>query len=309
MTYLRLTAMTLALFTAFSVQSFEPRYHNEVLEERTKLALEIPPGLSTRLVFPFLIDENVNEPTFKVSVPNSTVFTVEEAENSGQASLQEQNTLVIKAKPAEGVTKNTVHYSNVFISVNGYHLTVALKVAPLMPEKYYTDVFFSLTEKDQAYLINKIVDKKIESLEKVYQEKEKDLARLAKKEAIKNISSIALAEPDDYGIKEEYDLEFDNGQRAELYVDKAISFDGHYFVLAFELENKSNSDLEIKNIALETMTKKSFGEISTALNCPNVIRARELVKCGLVSENASLFDSKESRMKITTDAGGGLAEW
>lgn len=297
------------ILVPFKTFSFEPRYHNAVLKERTKLALDISPGLSTRLVFPFLIDKDENEPTFKVSVPNGTVFSVEEAEGSNDDALQGQNTLVIKASIPDNLTKDTVHYSNIFLSVNGYHLTIALSLAPLGTKKYYTDVYFSLTEEDQTYLINKIIDKKVDALERVYQEKVKDLKVMAKQEAIKNISHIALAEPEDYGIKEEYDLEFGNGQRAELYVDKAISFDGHYFVLAFELENKSNSDLEIQNVALETMSNKAFGEITTALNCPEVLRARELVKCGLVSENPSLFESKETRIKITTDAGGGIAEW
>ena len=292
-----------------NAKAFKPRYLNHTLEERTKLSLEIPSGLSTRLVFPFLIDGTVNEPTFKVSVPNASVFTVEEAASKDLKGLQEQNTLVIKSKPVEKMTKQTIHYANVFISVNGYHLTVSLKLAPLMPEKYYTDVFFNLTDADQSYLINKIIDKKIEALERDYADKLKGLDQLAQKAAIKNIGNIALAEPDDYGIKEEFDLRFENGQRAELYIEKAVSLNNQYFVLAFDLENKSNSDFELKHMVLETGKKKNWRKIDSTLNCLTVIRARTVAKCSLVSEDAALFESKSSRLKITTDAGGGNAEW
>lgn len=298
------------LILPVSSYGYEPRYHNAVLEERTKLALDISPGLSTRLVFPFLIDKDENEPTFKISVPNNTVFKVAEAEANNEGALQGQNTLVISANMLDGEqAKNPIHYSNIYLSVNGYHLTLALSLAPLNSKNYFTDVFFSLTDKDQTYLLNKIIDKKIDALERSYQEKEKELKAMAKAEAIKNISDIALAEPEDYRIKEEYDLEFGNGQRIELYVDKAISYDRHYFILAFEMENKSNSDIELKHIILEASTNDTYGEIKAALNCPDVLRARELVKCGLVSENSALFDSENARMKFTTDAGGGIAEW
>ena len=144
-----------------------PKQLDITLEERTSLSLEMSPGMSTRLVFPFLIDPELNEPTFKVSIPNSAIFKIEDDHLAGQ------NNLVIKAEMLDGSPNGILHISNVFISVNGYHITISLKLTPLNTKHYYTDVFFQLSDTEQKYLVDKIVERRLADLEKRFHEKEK----------------------------------------------------------------------------------------------------------------------------------------
>ena len=299
----------LAIFFVLSTSAYAlaPKYKDVTLKERTNFSIEIIPGLQTRLIFPFKLDDGMNDPVFKVSIPNSKVFKVEEIDKKSQ--LKGQNTLILKSELIEDYDVNNPHYAAVFISVNGYNITIMVKTATLQSKKYYTDVFFNLSKDDLEFLISKKVDARIQVMKKIYEEKELNLVKLAKSEAIKNVSVIALEKPDVYSIKKEFDVDLNDAQRLELYVVEALNYSDHYYVLTFEIESKGNYDVKIEDVNVALFAKKTRYSVITALNCPSVLRAGELVKCALVSEDRRLFNNDKVSLGIVTDVGSGEIEW
>ena len=276
-----------------------PKQLDITLEERTSLSLEMSPGRSTRLVFPFLIDPELNEPTFKVSIPNSAIFKIEDDHLAGQ------NNLVIKAEMLDGSPNGILHISNVFISVNGYHITISLKLTPLNTKHYYTDVFFQLSDTEQKYLVDKIVERRLADLEKRFHEKEKHLDKLAKKSATKNIGQLVLSDQKIFKIKEAFKIKFDSGQRVEVYLDEITAFGEDYFVLLYELKNLSNTDLVLDQFRVEV----DDSIIDTQSNCATQLQQRETIRCALVANDSRFFKPKRLSFEIQTDAGTGEVTW
>jgi len=295
------------LLLSTSSYAIEPKYKDVPLKERTKFTLDIIPGMPTRLVFPFKLDDDANDPAFKVSVPNSNIFKIEES--GRENGINGQNTLIIKAELVQDFDPNKPQYAAIFVSINGYHITIIAKAASLTSKKYYTDVFFNLSEDDREYLIAKQVDKRIEKMKQVYKEKEDDLEKQAKTEAIKHVSIIALNEPDIYRIKESFMVELQNEQRLELYIKEAFNYADHYYVLSFELENRGNSDIKLSGVDIKGSEEKPAVPINTSLNCPSVLKAREAVMCALVSEDRKLYKNEVMNISLVTDVGVGVVEW
>ncbi len=295
-----------SLFFSASLLSdptLEANFKPVKLEEFTTLSLKIMPDAGTQLIFPFLLDNPELKPTLKLRLTNANGFEVPHTADDISASLTGQNTITIIGKFNETSPK-AIYLGNLFITVGGYNLSIALKTT-LNPKEHISNIVFNIDDTERHHLVEQTVKYRTKQLEDDYKRKVANLDNAASDHSLKYIATLALIEPSTTRYKESGTITIDDG-RIEAYADKVMTYGEEYSILLFELENLTNKDYDIKGI--DIVVDNGDTVISGSYNCNNRLRADTSVKCGYVSSRI-FAEAKQITMVIRTNRGQGEFKW
>jgi hypothetical protein len=297
-------ALLLLVTPAWAVNTLTPQFKHVQLEEFTALTLDILPDAGTQLIVPFLLDNPDLTPSLKIRLTNDDGFNVPHKSEEIKALLVGQNTISIIGKPGEN---SETYLGNLFISIGGYHLSIALRTTYDV-RKHVSNVVFNIDDKERELLIENIINKTKQQLEASYQEKLSELDRIAAQQSLKHVAAMALEEPDYQSFKIDDDLDI-NDTRLIIYVDSILSYGDKYRVLLFEIENRSTKDIKLSNVNLAALREGGADHIVGSLQCPETLKADSVNKCSYASTDTMMSEAKELKLEFTTDRGVGVFIW
>lgn len=297
----------LVALPAWATPAINPAYKEVELSEFTSLSLDILPDAGTQLIFPFVLDNPELTPPLKVQLTNSDGFAVPTNPKDMKVQLTGQNTLSIVGVPAVNEL-NPVYIGNLFVSVGGYNLTVALRTT-YDPSKHVTNIIFKIADNKRDHLIEKAAERKIAILQKNYEEKMKRLDVDAASASLAHVAAVALEEPTTTAFKTEENLDI-NDKRIIVYIDRLMDYNGKYQILLFDLENHNSSDFSVENLTLSTVTDKA-GErnITGYFKCDRRLRGDEVNNCSFVTTDRHVLEGDKLKLSVNTDRGTGAVSW
>jgi len=306
---IRLIYFVLLIVTCNVVYSatLTPKFKKVALQEFTSLILEIMPDAGTQLIFPFELDNKELSPALKIRLTNTDGFDVPHTEAEVQVLLKGQNTISILGKPNLN-SPNAVYQGNLFITIGGYNLSIALKTT-YEPKRHISNIIFDISQIGRDHLIENMVARKTKNLDKKYQRKLNDLDTRAKQMSLLHIAKMATNDSDSTNYKEDGDIEID-GKRIVVYSDRLISYGNDYFVLLFSLENYSSDDFTLLRSELTAHTEKGYDvALKGSFNCATRLNADTTNECTFATTDKNILTALRLSLSINTDRGEGSFKW
>lgn len=305
--------LTLFFLCMFSFQTsaidVKPDFEDVELKEFTSLNIEVMPDVGTQLIFPFLLDNPELLPDLKISLSNSNGFAIDALDNNkSDESTEGQNTIVITANRAKSEGNPTpVYLGNLFITIGGYNLSIALKTTYDVRE-VVTNYRFNVSEEDRKHLVEHAVNRHKNLLDKQYQEQLEDLDTRARKMSLGKLSALALMKPRYTAYRLDDDLLI-NGERLVIGVDEFTSYGSEFHVLTFDVENFSSRDFMISSLSISG----SFEGVDRVLNgdfeCPESIKSDGRYHCAFATLDGSFINADSLSLSFSTDRGLGVFKW
>jgi len=163
-----------SLAVAAAPAGAEPRVKHVPLKEFTRLTLDIVPDYGTALVFPFILDDNM-EPPLQIHNTNKTAFSAR--------YQQGQYTIFVGANPPAQGGPVPNYRGLLYVTVGGYNVTIELRTTTKVARNY-SNIVFTLSKEKREYLIRQAVQRRAKALEAKYQKKLAALDRRAEEKAL-----------------------------------------------------------------------------------------------------------------------------
>jgi len=293
-------------FAATAAPSLKPTFKHVKLKEFTELQLEILPDAGTQLIFPFVLDNPDLTPELKVRLTNSDGFQIEDEGNDMLSLVKGQNTLSIIGKYSED--PGAIHLGNLFITIGGYNLSIALKTT-YDTTHAISNVIFDIDDSTRTHLIDAAIKRRTDELDKSYKERMAALDQQAQADALSHVAIMATAHPDTTNYKEEGNIELDK-ERVVVYADKLVNYENKYFVLLFELDNKSRGDIALDTVDLYALDGEDKEQhIAGSFNCEKRLNADTSSKCSFATQAKEIGDAPKLRLDLKTSRGQGSFVW
>lgn len=304
--FLSVVLCSLLSVAASAAPTLKPTFKHVKLKEFTTMQLEVLPDAGTQLIFPFLLDNPDITPELKVRLTNSDGFQVEDEGDDMLELLKGQNTLSIIGKYSDD--PNAVHLGNLFITVGGYNLSIALKTT-YDTSRHLSNVIFDIEDATRSHLIDAAITRRTDDLDKAYKEKMASLDQQAQSNALSHVAIMATTNPETSNFKEEGDIELEKN-RVVIYADKLVSYDNKYFVLLFELDNKSNVDFTLDTVDIYALTGgDKEHHIAGSFSCEHRINADSSSRCSFATQSKAIKDASKLRLDLKTSRGQGSFVW
>lgn len=292
-------------YSAFALSEAKTvHYHDQLLDVRTSMELFLAPNLSTRLIFPFILDSEDLSPSLKYSVTPDTVFKVSKSED-----IEGKNVLLIQySESPEDIQENIAanngkyypHLGQLFLSIGKYNLSVSL-VSTLKLDNHKRNIVFDLSNSDETLLIDHKVDAIRESLNADYDTKVAGLKETAREMSMEVIAELLSERPKIHNIQTE---ERSDDRTISLYVGK-LSVYNDYTSVEIELSNNTSQQKDLGNLF---MTADS-GDIEGIDTCQDFLDPKETIKCIFLTKITDLHNSKKVITKITVDNKDQVFKW
>ncbi|MHB8454000.1 MAG: hypothetical protein ACYDDO_04725 [Acidiferrobacterales bacterium] len=276
-----------------------PSQRHVILRKYTTLTADIVPGLGTRFIFPFVLDEQDRYVPFTLDITNPTVFVSHR--DPGRNSF-------VVTTPVN--LRRARYYGNLYVTVAGYEISVELRTTTDRARDA-SDIIFDLGRKARADLIQQAVARHMRALDADYQRKVAELDKRIDEQAIARIGTLALHSPEHHRIEEEARLKLANGNRVVLYVDESLTF-GAYTVFTFDVHSGSHAQ------GISVTDARVF-EIEPGSSAPTPIEAADMLPArippggdgqGTVTVvGATLNPANLLRLDVLTDQGKLEAQW
>lgn len=293
-------------FNLMAAPTLKPTFKKVKLTEFTELQLEILPDAGTQLIFPFVLDNPDLTPELKVRLTNSDGFQVEDEGSEMLELLKGQNTISIIGKFSDD--PGAIHLGNLFITIGGYNLSIALKTT-YDTTRHVSNVIFDIDDSTRTHLIDAAIKRRTDELEKVYKERMAALDQQAQADALSHVAIMATAHPDTTNYKEDGDIELDK-ERVVVYADKLVNYDNKYFVLLFELDNKSRGDITLDAVDLYSLGSDGKDQhIAGSFNCQKRLNADSNSKCSFATQSKEVGSAPKLRLDLKTSRGQGSFVW
>lgn len=276
-----------------------PKIQRVTLTPFTQLVVNIVPDLGTRFVFPFVLDEQDADVPFTLNMTNATVFQSHREKG--------RNFFVVTAPPPSDGGEVAQYFSQLFVSVAGFHITVTLSTTGDL-EAQVSDVVFELGEQASDDLIQAAVAKRTAALEQAYREKERTLAMGQQEALLLQLADLPLHAPKRRRVKEERFYEMGSGDRLVLFVDEVKSY-GDVHVLHYQLSNEARTSLKISETALYLGESGSEKRLLSASNVTGVLKPNEKQRAVLVTQQSRLFDGQSIALQVISDRGVAEVRW
>lgn len=272
------------------------------LQEFTTLTIDIVPDLGTRLVFPFVLDEQPKEGVVPYTMTLTNKVFKSDRKNG-------RNVLVLTAPPTKDGGDMSGYLGDLFISVAGYNISARLRTVNDWRE-HYTDIVFELSEADRQTLIDEEVQRRVQALEVEHQRKIEALDNDIDKRALAKVAYLALQTPDQDRVKEKTRAVLANGDRLILTVDSVMGYD-QFSMVPFELEADTMDDLKILDARLFVQAEKDAPEqlLSTSIQIKRRVEPGERVHGVIATERPKLMDYETIKLVVLTDKGQVELAW
>ncbi|ALP54966.1 hypothetical protein Tel_17065 (plasmid) [Candidatus Tenderia electrophaga] len=279
-----------------------PRVKRVALQEFTTLTIDIVPDLGTRLVFPFVLDEQPRqgEAPFTMTLTNG-VFKSDRKEG--------RNVLVLTAPPSRDGGDMSGYLGDLFISVAGYNITARLRTVKDWRE-HYTDIVFEPSEEDRQDLIDAAVQRRLQALESEYQRKLEALEQDIDQRALAKVAYLALQDAEEDRVKEYSRMVLANGDRLVLSVDSVLGYD-QFSIVPFELEADTLGDVKILDARLFVQADSDSPAhlLPTSLQVRRRVEAGERVQGVVAAEQSKLMAYEVIKLVVLTDQGQVELTW
>lgn len=291
----------------FASSSLQPRYQEVELQPFTSLELAILPDVGTQLIFPFLLDNPELQPGLKIRLTNSDDFEVPHDAQAIKTLLAGQNTLTIMAN-ADPDHEGAIYRGTLFISLGGYHITMALKTTFDITE-HTSNIIFTLTDEDRDYLVEQQAKHQTTLLEQQQHEAKQQMEALATQKSLAYIATMALHKPKKTYYREEQTIDMD-GHRVVVYIDRLEDYGGKYAILVFDLENKSAVDFSALSIDVMSINDRTERAVMGAYDCSApTLRADKTLHCGFATTDRTIDKATRLKLIVNTDRGQGSMVW
>ena len=199
------------------------------------------------------------------------------------------------------------HLGNLFISIGGYNISIGLRTTDRLQE-HVSNIIFDVDGKTRNHMIEAAVKRKTETLAREYNKKVSELDKRAKELSLKHVAIMATSTPYITKFKESGRIVI--GEKSlEFYADKVANFGNEYYVLLFDIENKTNDDYTINGLTLTSIDRDNTNLIKGVFNCPSRLNADTLLHCSFATQDNSIKSSKRMTIKVNTDRGAGDFTW
>jgi len=282
--------------------------------------IKLAPDHGTRFVFPFVLDEDHGFVPFSVQSINSR-FVVNRGDNVKGRNFfiteYKYNTVeneINKNKVIQQINNGTFNYpeGNMFLNVDGYHITVIIQ-ATFKPEDVYNNVFFTFSEQKRVELIEKAVKEKQREIEENFKKKEEELEKRANELVLEKLGNLVVSDDyDETRVYEDGEKTFPNGDIISASVVSVMKVNNIHTV-SFEIEYSSvtQDPLLITNVSL--MARKSNNDIYYPLSTSKFpSKSLNVAKrdTGLITTDVSnLMDLENRRLSILTNKGEVYVDW
>lgn len=304
--FLPLIGLFLTLVSHAKLPVPKPKIVEVPLKEYTTMTVEVVPNMGTRLTFPFKLSEQTPEPM--IANTNPLLFQVNGV-SSGKVPTNTRE-LVITANAPESLQEAA---GNLFISVGGYQISVALKLKYEL-KTHLTDYRFKLTDDELNYFIEKAVERRVAAEKKSLAEDRANLEQLAKNEALGYMGIVALNRPEVDGFATTRDVKLENGDEFEIYLEELQNYSNEYFMLTFELEHEGLKTLALNSYRLGYYKSRS-DETGVEwlepihVTCPDRLMPEDTVRCAIVTTDADVLKNKKLELRVQTSEGEMVALW
>lgn len=301
-----LVLMAMFLSSTLAAAELRPEFRNVDLKENTMLNLEIMPDAGTQLIFPFALDNPDLTPTLKIRLTNPNGFTVPTDAAQVEALLKGQNTITIegKANPNE---PGAVYLGNLFITIGGYNISIALK-STYDTTKHVSNIIFNIDDATREHMIEAAVKRKTERLDHEYKEKVAALDEKAKEMSLSHVAIMAKRTPAATKYKADGRVNIDDFT-VTVFADKLMQWDEKYYVLLFDLENRTSVDFTVQKLELVSVDGKAERTVNGSFDCDSRLNADATVQCSFASLSEAMKDAKRLKLRIDTDRGQGEFQW
>jgi len=302
-----LLAASLVIFAITShAAELNPEFRQVDLKENTMLKLEVMPDAGTQLVFPFELDNPDLTPSLKILLTNPNGFSVPTEESEIKTMLVGQNTITIEGK-ANPNDPRARYLGNLFITIGGYNLSIALKTT-YDTTRHVSNIVFNIDDETREHMIEQAVKRKTKNLDRRYDEKVAELDEQAKQMSLSHVAIMAMEDPDTTRFKSDGRVKLGDNS-ITVFADRMVSWGQQYYVLLFELENKTNLDFTIQSLKLVSLDGENERTIEGSFKCDPRLNADTNLKCTFASLSEQLRTAKRLQLRITTDRGEGVFQW
>ena len=215
-----------------------PRRVDVTLREYTAMNVVLVPDLGTRFSFPFALDDPGETAPFTLTMTNPVFVHHREPG---------RRFFTVEIDPQEG-QRDARYLGNLFVSVRGYHLSVALS-SSLDTRTHVTDYVFSLPATARKQLIQEAVRERAAALERQHRQRLDDLDRRAAALALARLANALAREPGNRAIRERGVLSVEEGE-VELRLDRMQRYGKEFFVFHYQLRNEAAVPIAVQDVAL-----------------------------------------------------------
>ncbi len=297
-----LPLLLMSVLASAEQASNAPKIKRVQMQEFTTLTIDIVPDLGTRLVFPFVLDEQPKEGVvpYTMTLTNS-VFQSDRKDG--------RNVLVLTAPPAKDGGDMSGYLGDLFISVAGYNITARLRTVNDWRE-HYTDIVFELNDADRQTLVDEEVQRRVQALEAEHQRKIEALDKDIDQRALAKVAYLALQAPDEDRVKEKSRTVLANGDRLILSVDSVLGYD-QFSMVPFELEADTMDDVKILDARLFIQAEQDGPEqmLPASLQIKRRVESGERVQGVIATQRPKLMDYETIKLVVLTDKGQVELTW
>ncbi|MFQ5470972.1 MAG: hypothetical protein ACE5EH_11820 [Gammaproteobacteria bacterium] len=287
------------LLVVLPAHAFTPKIKHVQLEEFTTLVVDVIPDLGTRFVFPFILDEQDEYVPFTLNVTNPIFETARE---SGR------NSFVVTAPPPKKGGEIPVYYSNMFVTVAGYNVSVALRTTRDL-SSHVSDIVFDLSDEKRENVIQQQVKQRIKTIKSEYRHKADMLDEKLHELVLNKIGVLALNKPERNKIREEAVVVTEQGDRIRLYFNEVESY-GTFHLFRYEITNEGFSPLKISDAALYVVTRENTEQRLVSSNITNTrIEPNQFSEGVIVTDYDQIRESRAIKLSVLTDSGAIEVQW
>lgn len=263
----------------------------------TEKEISIYPSRSTKLIFPWVLDENSETFPFFSNISSNLLFDLKNPKN--------QNSLVVFTKIIDPNYDGELH--DLHISSGGYHFSLALKY-DFRPKNHCSTIRFILSDKERLLLVEEEIKKATKSIDRLKDKLYSEAQEKAESEALNIVGQLALSDPDRSNIYESNSLSIANGDKITLNINKSINY-GKFTVFTFDIENDSSlSPLYIQSMAVSNLQNNNLSEIKSGLTIKKKIQAGDEQE-GVITVNNKSLKKGNILFKLITDKGEVSVKW
>ena len=289
-----------------SAPTLKPEFKTIELQEFTTMNISVMPDAGTQLIFPFMLDNPDLIPEIKISLTTGA-FSIDALGKQGEKNINGQNTMTITANLCEDCSAEAIFFGNLFITIGGYNLSIALKTET-DTRKVVSNYVFKIPNEERTHLIENTIEKYKKKLDEEFSNKLKDIDRLARKKSLVKLATIVLVEPEYTPYNYDADILI-NGDRWVVGVDEFVSYGNDFHSLTFDINNFSNNDFKVSSYSLSGRFGDLERVVSGDFECSDAVRSDGEYKCAFVTLDGSVINASELTLSISTDRGLGTFKW